>query len=80
MFAICGNGVGSARDYGEGDCQWTLRRAVIAYILQDTSVFPDMTVAENLWMGGYLLDSPAQAQKKAEQIFAQHERLAVRRR
>lgn len=36
-----------------------LRRAGIAYILQDTSVFPDMTVEENLWMGGYLLDPPA---------------------
>ena len=25
----------------------------IAYILQDNSVFPDMTVEENLLMGGY---------------------------
>src|SRR5690242_2461029 len=30
-----------------------LSRARIAYILQDSSVFPDMTVEENLWMGGY---------------------------
>ncbi len=26
----------------------------VAYILQDNSVFPDMTVEENLWMGGSL--------------------------
>ncbi|MFQ5938972.1 MAG: ATP-binding cassette domain-containing protein, partial [Alphaproteobacteria bacterium] len=34
-----------------------LRRAGVAYILQDNSVFPDMTVEENLWMGGYLMDT-----------------------
>ena len=32
-----------------------LRDAGIAYILQENSVFPDMTVEENLLMGGYLL-------------------------
>jgi len=26
----------------------------IAYILQDNSVFPDMTVEENLLMGGFI--------------------------
>ena len=31
----------------------------IAYILQDSSLFPDMTVSENLLMGGYLLRRPA---------------------
>ena len=30
--------------------------AGIAYILQDKSVFPGMTVEENLWMGAYLMD------------------------
>ena len=57
-----------------------LRQAGIAYILQDKSVFPDMTVEENLWMGGYLLDSPAQAREKAEKVFAKYERLAARRK
>ena len=38
-----------------------LRTAGVAYILQDKSVFPGMTVEENLWMGGYLMASPAQA-------------------
>ena len=31
-----------------------LKSVGIAYILQDNSVFPDMTVEENLLMGGYI--------------------------
>jgi branched-chain amino acid transport system ATP-binding protein len=57
-----------------------LRSAGVAYILQDKSVFPGMTVEENLWMGGYLMDKPARAKEKAEQIFAKYPRLAERRR
>ncbi|MEO8718714.1 MAG: ABC transporter ATP-binding protein [Burkholderiales bacterium] len=57
-----------------------LKEAGIAYILQDKSVFPDMTVEENLWMGGYLLKSTAAAKAAAERIFAKYERLAARRR
>ena len=56
-----------------------LRRAGVAYILQDKSVFPAMTVEENLWMGGYLMEKPAQAKEKAEAIFAKYPRLAARR-
>ena len=56
-----------------------LRDARIAYILQDKSVFPDMTVEENLLMGGYLLGSPAKAKAAAERVFAKYERLAARR-
>lgn len=33
-----------------------LRSAGIAYILQDKSVFPGMTVEENLWLGAYLMN------------------------
>ena len=33
-----------------------LSDAGVAYVLQDNSVFPDMTVEENLLMGGFLLD------------------------
>ena len=57
-----------------------LKTARIAYILQDKSVFPDMTVEENLWMGGYLMEQPAQAKAAAEQVFAKYERLAQRRK
>jgi len=56
-----------------------LKTAGIAYILQDKSVFPNMTVEENLWMGGFLMDKPDQAKEKAENIFAKYSRLAERR-
>lgn len=58
----------------------TLKQAGIAYILQDKSVFPNMTVEENLWMGGYLLDDPPEAKRRAERVFAKYERLAARRK
>jgi branched-chain amino acid transport system ATP-binding protein len=57
-----------------------LKRAGIAYILQDKSVFPGMTVEENLWMGGYLMDTPAQAREAAERVFEKYGRLAERRK
>ncbi len=56
-----------------------LRTAGIAYILQDKSVFPGMTVEENLWMGGYLMDR-AQAKRAAERVFDKYPRLAARRK
>ena len=57
-----------------------LKSAGIAYILQDKSVFPQMTVEENLMMGGYLLDSPAEARRAAERVFEAYPRLAARRK
>ena len=57
-----------------------LKTAGIAYILQDKSVFPAMTVEENLWMGGYLMDRPADAKIAAERVFTKYPRLAARRR
>ena len=57
-----------------------LKQAGIAYILQDKSVFPNMTVEENLWMGGYLMDSPNQAREAAEKVFEKYGRLAERRK
>ncbi|MEM9028910.1 MAG: ABC transporter ATP-binding protein [Pseudomonadota bacterium] len=57
-----------------------LRQAGIAYILQDKSVFPAMTVEENLWMGGFLMDRPAEARQAAERVFEKYPRLAARRR
>jgi branched-chain amino acid transport system ATP-binding protein len=57
-----------------------LKAAGIAYILQDKSVFPDMTVEENLWMGGYLMETPAAAKEAAEKVFGKYDRLAARRK
>ncbi len=56
-----------------------LKNAGIAYILQDKSVFPGMTVEENLLMGGYLKDKPDQAKEAAERVFEKYDRLAQRR-
>ena len=52
----------------------------VAYILQDNSVFPDMTVEENLWMGGFLMKNPAEARAAAERVFERNPQLADRRR
>ncbi len=56
-----------------------LRRAGLAYVLQDSSVFPDMTVEENLLMGGYLMRRQADAREAAAGICAQYPALARRR-
>jgi branched-chain amino acid transport system ATP-binding protein len=56
-----------------------LQSAGIAYILQDKSVFPGMTVEENLWLGAYLMDRKA-AKQAADRIFDKYPRLAARRK
>ena len=57
-----------------------LSKAGIAYILQDKSTFPGMTVEENLWMGGFLKDKPTEAKDAAEMVFDKYPRLAARRK
>ena len=56
-----------------------LKEAGISYILQDNSVFPEMTVEENLMMGGYLKQNTDAAQKSTERIFEKYDRLKARR-
>ena len=56
-----------------------LREAGIAYVLQDSSVFPDMTVERNLWLGGYLMRDRADARQAAERVFERYPSLARRR-
>ena len=56
-----------------------LSKAGIAYILQDKSVFPKMTVEENLLMGGFLKNKPAEAKAAADMVFDKYTRLAERR-
>jgi branched-chain amino acid transport system ATP-binding protein len=56
-----------------------LKDAGIAYILQDNSVFPDMTVEENLLMGGYLMGRPREAKAAAHRVLDRYPRLAERR-
>jgi branched-chain amino acid transport system ATP-binding protein len=57
-----------------------LAEAGIAYILQDKSIFPNMTVEENLWMGGFLKNKPQEAKDAAEKVFDKYDRLANRRK
>jgi len=56
-----------------------LRDAGIAYVLQDSSVFPDMTVERNLWLGGYLMGQHADARRVTERVFDRYPTLARRR-
>lgn len=56
-----------------------LRKAGVAYVLQEGSIFPDMTAEENLLMGGYLMPHPRDARAAAERIFQRHGALAQRR-
>ena len=56
-----------------------LKSEGIAYILQDNSVFPDMTVEENLLMGGYIKDKSEDSFEEAERILQKYERLKNRR-
>ena len=56
-----------------------LKSVGIAYILQDNSVFPDMTVEENILMGGYIKDKTEESYKETEKIFEKYERLRNRR-
>ena len=56
-----------------------LKSVGIAYILQDNSVFPDMTVEENLLMGGFIKDKTEESYEEAEKILQKYERLGNRR-
>jgi branched-chain amino acid transport system ATP-binding protein len=55
-----------------------LKEARLAYILQKNSVFPSMTVEENLWMGGYCLSSQADAKDAAAKILDRYRQLKAR--
>ena len=56
-----------------------LKVAGISYILQDNSVFPDMTVEENLMMGAYLKENTDDVRHSIERIFEKYDRLKARR-
>ncbi len=56
-----------------------LKNAGVAYILQDNSVFPDMTVEENLLMGGFIKDNVEESKAAAEEVLKKYSRLNERR-
>src|SRR5690348_14065783 len=51
-----------------------LREAGVAYVLQDNSVFPDMSVEENLLMGAFLMPH-TNARRATEGVFERYPRL-----
>lgn len=71
---------GVTRDVTRMTPNQKLGEAGIAYILQDKSIFPNMTVEENLWMGGFLKNKPLEAKQAAEMVFDKYDRLANRRK
>jgi branched-chain amino acid transport system ATP-binding protein len=57
-----------------------LTEAKVSYVLQTGSVFPDMTVEENLLVGGHVLKSRREAARAVELIFDSYWRLREFRR
>ena len=49
-----------------------LKSVGIAYILQDNSVFPDMTVEENLLMGGFIKDKTEESYKSLDDMLPEY--------
>ena len=68
-----------ARDITKLPVSDKLKAARLAYVLQGDSVFPDMTVEENLLMGGYLLEYRSQAKAVAEAVLERYPALQARR-
>ena len=56
-----------------------LKTAGVAYILQDNSVFPDMTVEENLLMGGFIKGKEEESREAANKVLKKYTGLAERR-
>ena len=44
-------------------------RSGMSYVLQDASVFPGMTVHENMLMGGYVFEDDGRAERRAEELY-----------
>ncbi|HEX2446737.1 MAG TPA: ABC transporter ATP-binding protein [Methyloceanibacter sp.] len=69
----------SGRDVAKLQPSEKLKATRLAYVLQRDSVFPDMTVEENLLMGGFLLEHPRQAKAAAETVLDRYPALKARR-
>jgi branched-chain amino acid transport system ATP-binding protein len=69
----------AGRDVVGASAKVMLTEARVAYVLQTSSVFPDMTVEENLFLGGHLLPSRRRAVEATERIFDTYPKLAERR-
>jgi branched-chain amino acid transport system ATP-binding protein len=75
-----GSIVVDGRDITRQPASAKLKEAGIAYVPQDPSVFPDLTVEQNLGLGGYLMQGKGEAKVAVERIFDRYPGLAERRR
>lgn len=66
------------RDITRMPAEEKLRRAGVGYVLQDNAIFPEMTVEENLLLGGYLLPRRVDARRAVEKILTDYPQLADR--
>ena len=74
---------GSVRFAGEDVTGWPPERLLtigMAMLPQARSVFPDMTVAENLRLGGYILRDQQTLRQRLDEVLSSFPRLADRRR
>ena len=55
-----------------------LSLASISYIMQNNSVFPNMTVEENLYMGGFSIPDKLKVAEQVERVLQKYDRLRVR--
>jgi branched-chain amino acid transport system ATP-binding protein len=51
----------------------------LCFVPQERALFPDMTVTENLRMGGYVLNDRALTEERVEQVFAKFPALSEKR-
>jgi branched-chain amino acid transport system ATP-binding protein len=51
-------------------------RSGMSYVLQDSSVFPRMTVDENMLMGGFVFDDDDRARERIEQLYEEFPQLS----
>jgi branched-chain amino acid transport system ATP-binding protein len=77
---MSGSVVVAGRDVTRAPAAHLLSQTKLAYVLQSNSVFPDMTVEENLLLGGYLLPSRSQTTAGVERIFDSRPQLAKLRK
>ncbi len=56
-----------------------LGKVGMAYVLQSSSVFPDLTVERNLLLGGYLMHDRAMLRRSVEDVLHRHPALLERR-
>lgn len=69
----------AGRDVTGASVSAMLMQSKAVYVLQSSSIFPDMSVEDNLFMGGFLLDSRHLVQEAAERIFDAYPKLAQHR-